>query len=273
MGLQCGRQCTLQPLCIARVKGSDDIRIVTKQAKLDYYDQLYSSSKSKLDALYTIRLERIESLIHLTDDNSFTAIEWCDFLDDTFRKCGVLRKEVKDSFHQALRIRRRERKRKRQPSPDKGGTSYDDDSYPQFEDAWDTSVSFAEFKEIFPDLLRFLIRAQTEQMKAIEAKKVPLQDEIEQISIMGTDIFRKMDTTNKGYITRSDVRLCGGGDDENQQFFMDIFDQLDDIGIGRVSRMKFEQNLTVNTMLSILNRITAGKADRQRYRYLFTVDL
>eukprot|EP00397_Hematodinium_sp_SG-2012_P048585 GEMP01055733.1.p1 GENE.GEMP01055733.1~~GEMP01055733.1.p1 ORF type:complete len:251 (+),score=63.16 GEMP01055733.1:92-844(+) len=249
MGLQCGRECVLKPSCLYRGKenGNENIRIVSKHARLDYLRQLVSVHQNKRAALRNITVECMESLEQMADDEALSADGWCSFLlkDHGFRKTGVTSKELQQGFHYVF------------PFGD-----------PTVRCA-DFQLSIQEFKQLYPNLRDCLIRLQEDQIAALEAERIPLQNEMARLTMLGEDVFRKVDSAKKGYITRKDLRgVCT--DYEGQQFFMEVFDALDDTGVGHVTREKFEQNLTVNSMSAISDRLLRRKQEKQRYRYLFT---
>eukprot|EP00397_Hematodinium_sp_SG-2012_P046881 GEMP01053114.1.p1 GENE.GEMP01053114.1~~GEMP01053114.1.p1 ORF type:complete len:271 (+),score=66.40 GEMP01053114.1:92-904(+) len=269
MGLQCGRECVLKPSCLYRGKenGNENIRIVSKHARLDYLRQLVSVHQNKRAALRNITVECMESLEQMADDEALSADGWCSFLlkDHGFRKTGVTSKELQQGFHYVF------------PFGDPTVRCADEKVHGAVKSPFgeptvqcaDFQLSIQEFKQLYPNLRDCLIRLQEDQIAALEAERIPLQNEMARLTMLGEDVFRKVDSAKKGYITRKDLRgVCT--DYEGQQFFMEVFDALDDTGVGHVTREKFEQNLTVNSMSAISDRLLRRKQEKQRYRYLFT---
>jgi len=245
----------LKPACLDRSKSSQgqSVRIVTKHAKLDHLDQLLQVHRNKEIALMEMTIDGVESLQPEKDDERLTVENWRHLLmkDYVFRRSGVTTTELIQAMR-ALACHQH---------------SLHND---QDEGSNDLTLSVSELRDLFPELIKLLISYQDERIEAIEEQRQPLQKEVKQLAVINKDLFEKMDYEGKGYITRTDLQFLSV-DAESQEFFSKIFNVLDDTGCGYVTREKFDENLTVDNMSSISDRLMQRKMEVQRYRYIFNL--
>jgi len=269
MGLTCGRECMTKPACLNRTKigNNQSVRVVTKYAKLDHLDQLLQVHRNKQDALLEMSVEDVEALHNIKNDGQLSIDNWRYILikDYVFRKSGVTTTELM----QALR----EIAHSSNNNLADGEQSSDNDSIIDFEDVVNDTelfLSAEQFRNRFNYFIKLLIHYQELRIERIEEQRIPLQREVKELAIINRDLFEKMDYEGKGYITRDDLHMLSN-DSDSQEFFMEIFNLLDDTGCGMVTREKFDQNLTIENITNISDRLFQRKMEVQRFRYLFNM--
>jgi len=207
-------------------------------------------------ALMEMTLDGVESLQPEKDDERLTVENWRHLLmkDYVFRRSGVTTSELIQAMREIAH---------RQQSNVQNARNDDDGDT-------ELTLSVSELRGLFPELVKLLISYQDDRIESIEEQRQPLQKEVKQLAVINKDLFDKMDYEGKGYITQTDLQFLSN-DAESQEFFIKIFHVLDNTGCGFVTREKFDENLTVENMANISDRLMQRKMEVQRYRYIFNL--